>query len=147
MSADSCLPETRPQACHISLPKVYTSHISLLDNRLMTEKVIIRIHAWEAELKCFMSPETQTAKTMEVTDKATATRKRLVGMMNQHYQARFDEHSPVADPRSLSSQLRRMVESDRQAHVNIIAAWKMCTNDLVTYRVNLTDYKREAREA
>ncbi|QYT02939.1 hypothetical protein H0G86_009921 [Trichoderma simmonsii] len=45
---------------------------------LMTEKVIIRIHAWEAELKCFMSPEAQTAKTMEVTDKATATRKRLV---------------------------------------------------------------------
>ncbi|KAL7787229.1 hypothetical protein V8C43DRAFT_307720 [Trichoderma afarasin] len=46
--------------------------------RLMTEKVIIRIHAWEAELKCFMSPEAQTAKTMEVTDKATATLKRLV---------------------------------------------------------------------
>ncbi|KAF3063007.1 hypothetical protein CFAM422_010482 [Trichoderma lentiforme] len=46
--------------------------------RLMTEKVIIRIHAWEAELKCFISPEAQTAKTMEVTDKATATLKRLV---------------------------------------------------------------------
>ncbi|KAL7796442.1 hypothetical protein V8C43DRAFT_321254 [Trichoderma afarasin] len=38
MPADSCLPETRSQACHISLPKVYTAHISLLDNRLMTEK-------------------------------------------------------------------------------------------------------------
>ncbi|PKK42426.1 hypothetical protein CI102_12442 [Trichoderma harzianum] len=33
MSADSCLPETRPQACHISLPKVYTAHISLLNRK------------------------------------------------------------------------------------------------------------------